>query len=412
MDASVTSNPKTRLFHWSLRTRLLLAFLLVIAVGALTTFIVSGLVAPRFFEQHMAGMMGSTGTTGTGGAGMMGGTGMTGGQVTQSVQEAFQASVTQALLVATGAAALAAVVVSLFISEGIARPVRRIAAASRRIAAGHYAERVSGENLDPTEELGQLTHNFNDMAASLESTERRRVELLADVAHELSTPISTLEGYLEGLLDGIVQPTPEIWASLRDETGRLHRVVSDLRELSRAENRQLSLKLEPVDPATIVQAALDRLRLDFQEEGLELVAVVPPNLPQVSADRDRGVQVLTNLLTNALRYTPPPGKVTLSVRRATDGTGIGGSGGTGANEVLFQVVDTGMGIPAEHLPHLFERFYRVDKSRSRAAGGAGIGLTIAKALVEAMDGRIWATSSGPGQGSTFYFTLPIFRKPS
>ncbi len=420
MDPSSTLSPNTntdrnpgppsqlgaRLFHWSLKTRLLLAFLLVIAVGATTTFVVSGLVAPRLFDDHMAGMMGGTGTTGS----------MMGGQTSASLQEAFQATVTQALLVATGAAALAAILVSLFIAEGIARPVRRIAAASRRIAAGHYAERVSGERLDPDEELGQLARNFNDMAASLESTERRRVELLADVAHELSTPISTLDGYLEGLLDGIVQPTPETWASLRDETGRLRILVSDLRELSRAENRQLSLKLEQVDPGHIVQAALDRLRLDFQEEGLELITDVPPNLPPVSADRDRAVQVLTNLLTNTLRYTPPPGKVTLRVRPTSASTGIassvsstGGSGGLSANEVLFQVSDTGIGIPAEHLPHLFERFYRVDKSRSRAAGGAGIGLAIARALVEAMGGRIWAESPGAGGGSTFSFTLPLAR---
>ena len=420
-----------------------MAFLLVIAVGASTTFVVSGLVAPRLFDDHMAGMMGTTNdgtgsTGGMGGQGMMGGSGTTGsmmgGQTSASLQEAFQASVTQALLVATGAAAVAAVIVSLFIAEGIARPVRRIAAASRRIAAGHYAERVSGERLDPDEELGQLAHNFNDMATSLESTERRRVELLADVAHELSTPISTLDGYLEGLLDGIVQPTPETWASLRGETGRLRMLVNDLRELSRAENRQLSLKLEPVAPAEIVQVALERLRMDFEEEGLEFVTDVAANLPKVIADRDRAVQVLTNLLTNALRYTPPPGKVTLSVRRATGrsgayvgtdtiggaGGGLGaggarleggsdGGGGGGGSEVVFQVTDTGIGIPAEHLPHLFERFYRVDKSRSRAAGGAGIGLTIARALVEAMGGRIWADSLGVGGGSTFSFTLPAPR---
>jgi signal transduction histidine kinase len=368
---------------------------------------------------------------------------MMGSVTTPTLEDAFQTSMTQALLIATGAAALAAVVVSLFIAERIARPVRRIAAASRRIAAGHYAERVSGDSFDQAEELGQLANNFNDMAAALESTERRRVELLADVAHELSTPISTLDGYLEGLLDGIVQPTPETWARLRGETGRLRMLVSDLRELSRAENRQFSLKLEPVAASDIVQAALDRLRMDFDEEGLELVTQLTANLPKVTADRDRAVQVLTNLLTNALRYTPPPGKVTISVHRVASGISyqggsgtipgsphassdglrddagagdagdtdsIGISGATSGNDVLFQVADTGIGIPAEHLPHLFERFYRVDKSRSRAAGGAGIGLTIAKAVVEAMGGRIWAESEGPGCGSTFSFTLPAARR--
>ncbi len=217
-------------------------------------------------------------------------------------------------------------------------------------------------------------------------------------------PISTLDGYLEGLLDGMVQPSQETWVSLRGETGRLRRLADDLRELSRAEARQLSLKLEAEDPSSIARAAADRLQADFSEEGLELATNIPDSLPLVLADRDRVLQVLTNLLTNALRYTPAPGRVTLSVGRAPDGPAWG--------EVLFQVADTGIGIAPEHLPHLFDRFYRVDKSRSRAAGGSGIGLTIAEVLVEAMGGRIWAESQGSGHGSTFSFTLPVVRKSS
>jgi signal transduction histidine kinase len=218
------------------------------------------------------------------------------------------------------------------------------------------------------------------------------------VAHELRTPISTLEGYLEGLLDGVIAPTPETWARLHDEAGRLHRLVTDLQDLSRVEARQLSLTLEAVAPAPLAEAALDRVRPVFAEKGLALAAEIPATLPAIRADRDRVVQVLTNLLTNALRYTPAPGQVTLILSRAA-----------GSSELLFQVTDTGIGLAPEQLPHVFERFYRVDKSRSRAAGGSGIGLTIARALVEAMGGRIWATSAGPGQGSTFAFTLPVAR---
>ena len=237
------------------------------------------------------------------------------------------------------------------------------------------------------------------MASSLETTERRRVELIGDVAHELNTPISTLKGYLEGLLDGVVEPSMQTWASLHDEADRLQRLVADLQELSRAEARQLSLKLESVDLAATAQAALDRLKTDFLDEGLELVSHIPSGLPQVMADRHRIVQVLTNLLTNALRYTPAPGSVTLTISRSSQG-----------HELLTQVADTGLGIAPEYLPHLFERFYRVDKSRSRAAGGSGVGLTLAKALVEAMGGRIWVESSGLDKGSTFFFTLPVTHK--
>lgn len=367
----------------SLRAKLLAAFLLVIAVGAMTSLLVTSLIAPRFFEEHMAQMMGP--------GGMSGGMDI----VTTSLQAAFQSSVTQAVLLATAAATLVAIGASLFISERIAGRVRRIAGSTRRIAAGHYSERVGLKPSEAADELGQLSHSFNEMAASLEVTEQRRVELLGDVAHELRTPINTLDGYLEGLLDGIVQPSAETWASLREETGRLNRLADDLRDLSRAEARQLSLNTAPEDPSAIARAALDRLRSDFAEEGLDLVEHVPANLPPVMADRDRTVQALTNLLTNALRYTPPPGKVTLSVGRAPSGS-----------EVLFAVSDTGIGVASEDLPHLFDRFYRVDKSRSRAAGGSGIGLTIARAIVEAQGGRIWVESPGPGQGSAFSFTLP------
>jgi signal transduction histidine kinase len=315
-----------------------------------------------------------------------------------ALQAAFVAALTQAILVGAAAAGVAAVLASLAVTAIIARPVRQIAAATQRIAAGHYAERVDLTRLAPNDDLGQLARSFNVMTTALESTEQRRVELLGDVAHELRTPISTLEGYLEGLLDGVIAPTPETWARLHDEAGRLHRLVTDLQDLSRVEARQLSLTLEAVAPAPLAEAALDRVRPVFAEKGLDLAAEIPATLPPIRADRDRVVQVLTNLLTNALRYTPAPGQVTLILSRAA-----------GSGELLFQVTDTGIGLAPEQLPHVFERFYRVDKSRSRAAGGSGIGLTIARALVEAMGGRIWATSAGPGQGSTFAFTLPVAR---
>lgn len=245
-----------------------------------------------------------------------------------------------------------------------------------------------------SDELGALGHSFNELAAALEATERRRLELIGDVAHELRTPVATLEGYLEGLLDGVVEPNERTWGRLHDEASRLRLLVSDLQELSRAEARQMSLSLRPVDPGDVVRAAIDRLDGQFAEKGLELRVDVADGLPFVQADADRAVQVLTNLLSNALRYTPAPGQVVIRV------TGESGF-------VKFAVADTGLGLAPEDLAQVFERFFRVEKSRSRVLGGSGVGLTISRALVEAMQGRIWGESAGIGRGSTFAFTLPV-----
>jgi len=365
--------------------KLFAAFASVIVVGVTTLWLAVGFTAPRFFEQQMAGMMQGSG-------GMMGGSGGMGTpSMDAALTVAFRDAVTQALLVATAAAVLAAAVASLFVTGRIVAPLRRLATASRRLADGHYAERVPVPSDD---ELGDLARSFNAMADALEATERRRRELIGDVAHELRTPIATLEGYLEGLLDGVVEPGPPTWSRLHGEAGRLRRLVDDLQELSRAEARQIPLVLRPTDPAEIARVAVDRLSAAFLEKGLELRSEVPARLPRVQADPDRAIQVLSNLLSNALRYTPVPGQVELSVK-------------PGGGAVEFSVCDSGVGITPEDLSHVFERFYRVDKSRSRALGGSGIGLTIAKALAEGMGGHLRADSAGPGQGSSFTFVLPI-----
>ncbi len=380
-----------------LRVRLLLTYLLVIGAGALAVVITTSLVAPGFYDLHLASMMGP--------GGMMGGPDGTGGtgallqSLDAPLRDAYQQAVFQSVLAGVAVAVVVAVLVSLWVSDRIAGPVQRMVTAARRIAAGHYAERVPvpGGAVRARDEVGLLAATFNEMADSLEETERRRVDLLGDVAHELRTPINTLQGYLEGLLDGVIQPSPALWAQMHSEAGRMQRLVNDLRDLSRAEARQLSLKIEALDPTSLTHAAVALLQPHYAEKGLELRQEVASNLPLVRADRDRAVQVLTNLLGNALRYTPAPGSVTLTV------TTVRGAQG---REVLFQVADTGIGIAPEHVPHLFERFYRVDKSRTRAAGGSGIGLTIVQILVQAMGGRVWAASAGPGQGSTFSVTLP------
>jgi signal transduction histidine kinase len=378
-----------RRYWWAgLGWRLFAAFVAVVGVGVVTMWVGVSLTAPGLFEQRMLRMMG-----GGMGPSMMGGQG---GAMDTALAAAFRESLGQALLVASVAALVTAFVASLIVTRRIVDPVQRLATASRRIADGRYAERVPAGRAH--DELADLAVSFNAMAAALEATERRRRELIGDVAHELRTPIATLAGYLEGLLDGVVEPNAQTWAKLHDEAGRLGRLVDDLQDLSRAEARQIPLALRPTDPAQIARAAVERLAAAFAEKGLELSSDLPAQLPRVQADADRAIQVLSNLLSNALRYTPAPGHVDLRVR-AVPGA------------VRFSVRDSGIGIAPEDLPRVFERFYRVDRSRSRAVGGSGIGLTIARALVEGMGGHIWAESPGPGQGSTFTFALPIAGGP-
>jgi signal transduction histidine kinase len=308
----------------------------------------------------------------------------------QATNAVFQTAMLQALLLSGGAATLVAVLASLVLSACIVNPVRQMLTASRRIAAGHYVERVPASGSD---ELAALAAEFNTMAGELEAAERRRVALIGDVAHELRTPLATIASYTEGVLHGMVAPSEETWALIHDEVGRLKRLISDLQELSRAEAKQLALHLQPVAPSELIERARVRLAPQYMEKEVELRAEAPPDLPTVEVDADRILQVLVNLLGNALRATPAGGEV--CVRAWSDLEGV-----------IVQVSDTGVGIAPEHLPHLFERFYRVDKARSRALGGHGIGLTISKALIEAHGGRIWATSDGPGAGACFTFTLP------
>lgn len=370
----------------NLRTKLFISYLIVVVVGMATVFVAMSGIAPQFFYSSMHSMMsGSGGMMGQGGGA---------DTVTASIDAAFQQAVTQGLIVSGVLATICALALSFFVTRQIVGPVQRMLTATRRIGGGHYSERIIMPPANVGDELGRLASSFNDMADALEKTERRRVELVGDIAHELRTPIATLSGYLEGLLDGVVESTPETWAKLHTESLRLSRLVDDLQELSRAEAQQIPMRVGRVAPAAIVSAARERVESSYTEKGLELHTSVSSDLPAVLADTDRAVQALTNLLTNALRYTPAPGRVDVRVTRQ-------------GSMLAFEVRDTGMGIAQENLPHIFERFYRVDKSRARASGGSGIGLTIAQALITAMGGSIRAESAGVGKGSVFTFTLPI-----
>lgn len=270
--------------------------------------------------------------------------------------------------------------------------------ASRRIAAGHYDERIDLFPGDPLQEeldeLGQLAHSFNRMAAALERIESMRRELIGNVAHELRTPLTSIKGYMEGLIDGVLPAEPTTFEKVYREADRLHRLIYDLQELSRIEEGAFSLNLRPVSLAYLVMATAERLRPQFEDKGVALETDLSSDLPRIQADEDRLGQVLLNLVGNALQYTPSGGRVL--VRARVEG-----------NRVQVAVIDAGIGIAAEHLPHLFDRFYRPDASRSRAGGGTGIGLTIARRLIEAHGGEIVAMSEGLGKGSTFMVSLPV-----
>jgi signal transduction histidine kinase len=306
----------------------------------------------------------------------------------EATRQAFEDAMRQALVAGTVIAVVAATVVSLAVAARIARPISALAAAAHRIAGGHYAERVPA---DESGELGELATSFNDMAASLETTERRRVQLVGDVAHELRTPLTTLDGYLEGLEDGVIEPSPETWRLLRTETGRLTRLVSDLADLWRAEARQLPMKLEPVDVAEVVADVADGFRPIAAGRRIGIEVRSEPAM--ALADQDRLAQVLANYLSNAVRHAPDGSTVEVVVQPFERRVRIG-------------VRDQGPGLAPDQLEAVFERFYRVDPARTRAGGGSGIGLTIARALAVEMHGRAWAQSAGPGTGATFLVELP------
>ena len=310
---------------------------------------------------------------------------------TSTQQERFQTVVDQGLLISAFAALAAAVVVSLFVSRRIVEPLQELSFTSRRLARGYYHERTSIRSDD---ELADLSQSINQLAEALEQTEQRRLALLADVAHELRTPLSTIEGYMEGLIDGVIAPEERIFAMIQHEAVRLKWLIEELALLSRAEAGQLRVTPRPLQLATIIGQVAAQFEPQFNVKEVRLAINIPPDLPTIVADPDRLEQIMINLLSNALRYTPTHGSVTIFAEVHDFFVQIG-------------IHDTGIGISAEHLPHIFERFYRVDKSRARLSGGTGIGLTITRHLVYAQGGEIWVESAGLGRGSAFYVTLPV-----
>ena len=289
------------------------------------------------------------------------------------------------------AAGAAGILLISLLSRRMLAPVRELSSAARLLGRGDTSQRVSAKGRDEVAELGRA---FNSMASDLERAEEQRKILMADIAHELRTPLSNVQGYLEAIKDGLLQPDSRTVDTVHGQVMHLSRLVEDLRLLALAEAGDLPLHRQPGSLVDVLQRSMDAVKPRADAKGVELSLEAHGELPHVEMDSMRIAQVVGNLLENAINYTPDGGAVTVTASLS------------GARTARVSVSDTGTGIPADDLDNIFERFYRVDPSRTRATGAAGLGLTIAKGLVEAHGGAIYAEST-LGQGSRFTFDLPL-----
>ena len=365
----------------SLPWRLFISYAVVIVIGAAVAYVTVRLLAPTLFDHQMTMLGGDHMGMGMGPGGQSGTAG--------SVQSAFLSALTTALLVGVLASAAAAGLAAAFVTSRLLRPLNAVRAATRRIAAGRYQASVP---VPKVPELAALAGDVNTLATELASTETRRTRLLGEVAHEMRTPLTALEGYMEGLIDGVFAPEPEILGAASDELRRLRRLADDLSALSRAEEQRLDLHPADTDLADLTRRAAGRLAPQFSDGHITLTVRAPGPLP-VRADPDRITQILTNIIGNALTATPAAGTVTIDAR-------------TAGQRAQVAVSDTGAGLAAEDLERVFERFYRAP-GQPRRSSGSGIGLTIARNIARAHGGEVTASSAGPGQGATFVLTIPL-----
>lgn len=312
-----------------------------------------------------------------------------------TAEQDFLRRVNRSLWIAGLVAAAAALLFGLALTRQITRPVKALTEGARKIASGRLGYQVT---TSARGELGDLARSFNAMAAHLERSEQTRRRLTADIAHELRTPLTIIEGTVDGILDGVFAPDQNRLNSIKEQTGLLTRLIGDLRDLSLAESGQLKLELSATDLGELVRRKLAQSEVAARKKDIKLELNLAPELPRVYVDPARMEQVITNLISNALRHTPGGGTITVSLTTAT----VPEEG----KRLVVSVRDTGEGIAPEHLPNVFERFYRAGDSRSRSEGGAGLGLAIVKQMVRAHGGRVWVESQ-PGQGSTFYLSLPV-----
>ncbi|MCZ3389560.1 MAG: HAMP domain-containing histidine kinase [Actinomycetia bacterium] len=354
--------------------RLMTAQVLVIGIGALTLIVTAVVVAPGLFSEHLAR------------------TGEDSPEVQHHAEQAFASSFAISLLLATLASLVAAGLVSWFLVRRVADPVAQLADAADAVAAGDY--RVQVPHTGFSSEIVRLSDAFDHMATRLADTETTRTKMLANLAHEVRTPLATLEAYIDGMEDRVVPTEAQSWQTMRDQVARLRRLATDLREAAAAEEHALGLVLEPADAGQLAETAVSAARPRYQTKGVALELDIPDTSVGVHADQERMQQVLANLLDNALRHTPPCGHVTVQVT-------------VGDRSVRTQVTDDGDGISPEELEAVFDRFHRADPARAvTGGGGSGLGLTIARAIVVDHGGTLVAQSTGHGEGATFTVTLP------
>ncbi|HEY3549024.1 MAG TPA: ATP-binding protein [Propionicimonas sp.] len=362
-----------RLARAGIAARLLAAMALVVLAAALAAWLVAGAVGPALFHRHMAQAAKSPGTA------------------VEHAESAFASASALTMGVALTASVLTALIVSLVLARRIGASLGSLSGAAGEVAAGRFDVQLPQPRIGA--EFDDLADAFNTMTARLNQDEDLRRRLMADVAHELRTPVATISAYIDAIEDGVQELTPVTVEVLRAQASRLTRLAADLAAVAQAESGGLQLNLAPTAPDELLSQSASAAAVRAEQAGVAVIVHVAPVLPAVRVDRDRFAQVLGNLLDNAIRHTPAGGQITLSAQPGREG-------------VRFVVSDTGQGIPLEHLPHLFERFYRVDTARDRTQGGSGIGLAIAKALVQAHGGRISAHSEGPGRGAQFVIEIP------
>ena len=313
-------------------------------------------------------------------------------ELRQSSESAFLEQVKQAILWGALGATAVALLIGVLLARTISHPVRELISATRGVARGELGQHVPVRTRD---ELGELAASFNQMSNDLARSTALRRQMTADIAHELRTPLSLIMGYTEALSDGKFQGSPETFAILHEETQHLSRLVDDLRTLSLADAGELSLTCRPTAPPALLERAASAHAAQAQGKAVTLQVEADPDLPEIVVDPDRMAQVLDNLVSNALRYTPAGGEIVLSA-------------GHHADTLELRVRDSGAGIPPEELPHIFDRFYRGEKSRYQQNGESGLGLAIAKSIVEAHGGTIEAEST-LDVGTTFIIRLPTHR---
>lgn len=362
-----------------LTIRFLAAQVMVVAISLLVAATVASLVGPPLFHNHL----------------LM--TGLEDPSLEQlHAEQAYREANLLTLTVAVPTALICALLASLWFSRRLRTPLRDLTRAAASIAEGNYHLRVpAGE---AGQEVATLARAFNTMATRLEHTEQVRRQMLSDLAHELSTPLSVLVIYLDGLQDGVVEWNITTHTVLAEQLGRLARLIEDIDEVSRAQEHRIGLDLVTEPLRDLIHTTVTTAQESYHDKGVGLQATDISPAVTVLVDRQRFGQVMSNLLANALRHTPKGGHVTISATQQ------------GTSTVLIEVTDTGDGMTTEQLGHIFERFYRGDNARNRDHGGAGIGLTISRALIEAHGGTLTAASPGPESGSAFTIRLPLSSK--